>query len=106
MGGLQAIFGLTDDRCRFGACIGRGNDDLRQVGIQSDGLAQTDGRSATQGDDAVGAGLLDHAEGVAGNIHRGVHGGVVIEADGQLAQLGGQPLSGSALLRGSQHQGA
>jgi len=55
---------------------------------------------------AVCAELVSASEGVLGDVHRGVHGRVRVDADCEVAEVGLDLVAGVDLLRGGEDEGA
>jgi hypothetical protein len=102
--GLHAILRLAEDVGHLGAGIGGRHDDLRQVGIHGDGLAETSGRTTADGDDTVGALLADNGHRRLRDAYRRMHGRAG-EISGQGgAEQGTETFTRIRLLRRRQHQ--
>ncbi len=102
--GLLAALGLAQDRRRLGPGIGRGHDDLGQVGAIGDGLGQSRGRPAAHGDDTIRADLGQMGHCLARHLDRRVHGRAGKDPGGQIAHVLGKRQRRRRLLWGRQDQ--
>ena len=103
---FHSRFGQSIDRRHLGAGIGRRDRQDRQAGLQRDGLAQTDGRSATHGYRAVGTKTHRLVTRLARDLDRHMHYGMRVNPDAELTEASRNIRRQRLLLRRRQYQRA